>query len=79
VRLASRRSPALAGVQRRNLVTTLRLVVSNVLIALGTLVLSASGSLAGRLGEEQAFTVTLSVGVVILFVGFMVPSVRTSD
>ncbi|MFM8713755.1 MAG: hypothetical protein ACKOE7_10400, partial [Actinomycetota bacterium] len=78
-RLASRRSPALAGVQRRKLVTTPRLVVSNVLIALGTLVLSASGSLAGRLGEEQAFTVTLSVGVVILFVGFMVPSVRTSD
>jgi len=79
VRLVSRRSPALAGVQRRNLVTTPRLVVSNVLIAIGTLVLSASGSLAGRLGEEQAFTVTLSVGVVILFVGFMVPSVRTSD
>jgi len=76
VRLVSRRSPAFAGVQRRNLVTTPRLVVSNVLIAIGTLVLSASGSLAGRLGEEQAFTVTLSVGVVILFVGFMVPSVR---
>jgi FtsH-binding integral membrane protein len=51
-----------------------RLVVSNVLVAIATLVLSASGSLAGRLGEEQAFAVTLSVGVVILFVGFMVPS-----
>jgi hypothetical protein len=44
------------------------------MIAVATLVLSASGSLAGRLGEEQAFAVTLSVGVVILFVGFMVPS-----
>jgi hypothetical protein len=32
--------------------------------------------LAGRLGEEQAFAVTLSVGVVVLFVGFMVPSVK---
>jgi len=30
--------------------------------------------LAGRLGEEQAFTVTLSIGVLILFVGFMIPT-----
>lgn len=52
-----------------------RLVASNILVALGTLVLSASGSLAGRLGEERAFTVTLSIGAVILFVGFLVPSV----
>ncbi len=56
-----------------------RLVMSNVLVAVATLVLSASGSLAGRLGEEQAFAVTLSVGVVILFVGFMVPSVRSAQ
>lgn len=55
-----------------------RLVVSNVLVAIGTLVLSASGSLAGRFGEERAFTITLSVGAVILFVGFMVPSVQSS-
>jgi hypothetical protein len=53
--------------------------MSNVLVAVATLVLSASGSLAGRLGEEQAFAVTLSVGVVILFVGFMVPSVRSAQ
>lgn len=56
-----------------------RLVMSNALVAVATLVLSASGSLAGRLGEEQAFAVTLSVGVVILFVGFMVPSVRSAQ
>ncbi|MFM8265785.1 MAG: hypothetical protein ACKOAI_06965 [Acidimicrobiia bacterium] len=56
-----------------------RLVASNVLVAIATLVLSASGSLAGRLGEEQAFAVTLSVGVVILFVGCMVPSVRSAQ
>lgn len=55
-----------------------RLVASNVLVAIGTLVLSASGSLAGRFGEERAFTITLSVGAVILFVGFMVPSVQSS-
>ena len=53
--------------------------MSNVLVAVATLVLSASGSLAGRLGEEQAFAVTLSGGVLILFVGFMVPSVRSAQ
>lgn len=72
-----RRQPAAANESRRRpVVSTKRLVLSNVLVAFGTLVLSASGSLAGRLGEEQAFAVTLSVGVVILFVGFMVPSVQ---
>jgi hypothetical protein len=63
--------------RKKPLISTKRLVASNVLIACGTVILSASGSLAGRLGEEQAFAVTLSVGVVVLFVGFMVPSVRT--
>jgi hypothetical protein len=75
-RLLSGRTPAVGGARRAGLVTPGRLVVSNVLIALGTLVLSASGSLAGRLGEERAFTITLSVGVVVLFVGFLVPSAR---
>lgn len=44
----------------------------NVLIALGTLVLSASGTLNGRLGAEKAFAVTLTVGIVVLFAGFLV-------
>ena len=71
-----RRPTGSHGSHRRPAVSPKRLVLSNALVALGTLVLSASGSLAGRLGEEQAFAVTLSVGVVILFVGFMVPSVQ---
>lgn len=75
-RLMSGRSPAIGGARRAGLVSARRLVVSNVLVALGTLVLSASGSLAGRLGEERAFTVTLSIGVVVLFIGFLVPSAR---
>ena len=79
VRLLVRRSPARHESRKGLTVPTKRLVLSNVLIAVGTLVLSASGSLAGRLGEEQAFAVTLSVGVVILFVGFMAPSVRSSS
>ncbi len=77
-RLMARRTPAFAGARRQGAVSANRLVASNVLIAAGTLVLSASGSLAGRFGEERAFTITLSVGVVILFVGFLVPSAGSS-
>lgn len=73
-RILSRKSPALENARRHLPVSSARLVASNVLIATGTVVLSASGSLAGRLGEERAFTVTLAVGVVILFVGFMTPT-----
>ena len=75
-RVTTNRSPALTGSRRTLTIAPSRLVLSNAFIAAGTLVLSASGSLAGRLGEEQAFTVTLSIGVLILFVGFMVPSVH---
>ena len=78
-RLVTKRTPAFAGARRQGAVTPNRLVASNVLIALGTLVLSASGSLAGRFGEERAFTITLSVGVVILFVGCLVPSARATQ
>jgi hypothetical protein len=49
-----------------------RLVVGNVLIAAGTLVLSASGTLNARLGAQTAFAVTLVTGIVLLFVGFLV-------
>ena len=51
-----------------------RLVAGNVLIAVGTLVLSASGTLAGRLGKDRAFAITLLVGISVLFVGFLVAS-----
>ena len=53
-------------------------VLGNVLIAAGTLVLSASGSLAGRLGKDRSFTVTLLVGIAVLFAGFLVASPRQS-
>ena len=49
-----------------------RLAAGNVLIAAGTLVLSASGTLNARLGAETAFAVTLVTGITILFVGFLV-------
>ena len=50
------------------------LALGNVLIALGTLVLSASGTVAGRLGQNRAFAATLLVGIVVLFGGFVVAS-----
>ncbi len=49
-----------------------RLTVGNILIALGTLILSASGTLAGRLGKDRAFVVTLLIGICVLFAGFLV-------
>ena len=49
-----------------------RLALGNVVIAIGTLVLSASGTLAGRLGKDTAFALTLVTGVVILFCGFLI-------
>lgn len=69
-RVARHRSPSIDGVRR--VAAPGRLVGGNVLIAVGTLVLSASGSLAGRLGKDRAFAVTLLVGIVVLFAGFLV-------
>jgi hypothetical protein len=49
-----------------------RLVIGNALIATATLILSASGTLAGRLGKDRAFAITLLVGICVLFAGFLV-------
>ncbi len=48
-----------------------RLVVANALIAVGTVVLGASGLLNSVLGEMEGFAVTLTVGICILFAGFL--------
>jgi hypothetical protein len=53
-------------------------VVGNALIALGTVVLSMSGLLNSVLGEMDAFAVTLTAGVTILFAGFLATSSRAS-
>jgi MFS family permease len=47
-------------------------VIGTALIAVGTVVLSASGSLNKRFGEMTAFAITLTIGVIVLFAGFMV-------
>ncbi len=57
---------------RRSGIHGSRLVIGNVLIAVATLILSASGTLAGRLGKDRAFAVTLLIGICVLFAGFLV-------
>jgi hypothetical protein len=47
-------------------------VVGTGLITLGTVVLSISGTLQKRFGEMTAFAITLTLGIIILFVGFLV-------
>ncbi len=66
--------PTLGAGHQRRLGSHRRLVMGNALIAVGTLVLSASGSLAGRLGKDRAFSITLAAGIAVLFAGFLVAS-----
>jgi hypothetical protein len=70
------RTPSMGAV--RAVTAPQRLVVGNLLIAGGTLVLSASGTLAGRLGKDRAFAITLLIGISILFAGFLVASATAS-
>jgi len=49
-----------------------RLAAGNVLIALGTIVLSLSGILSGRVGKAESFGITLAIGISVLFAGFLV-------
>lgn len=68
------RIPAVTEAAVRSVVNAKRLAAGNILVAAGAAVLSASGSLAGRLGEDTAFAVTLLTGIVVLFAGFLVAS-----
>ena len=49
-----------------------RMLWSNVLIAVGTLILSSSGLLNSVLDEMEGFAVTLVVGISVIFAGFLV-------
>lgn len=73
-RVMRRRQPALTETAARSVVRPRMLAGGNALIALGTVILSASGSLAGRLGELRAFSTTLLAGICVLFTGFLVAS-----
>ncbi|HEY0399466.1 MAG TPA: hypothetical protein VGF00_13815 [Acidimicrobiia bacterium] len=49
-----------------------RMAAANVLIALGTLILSGGGTLQGFLGHDEAFTLSLATGIAVIYGGFLV-------
>jgi hypothetical protein len=51
-----------------------RMAGANGLIALGTLVLSSGGLLQGAVGHDEAFTLSLAVGITIIYCGFRLAS-----
>ncbi|MSZ54985.1 MAG: hypothetical protein F2595_01825 [Actinobacteria bacterium] len=72
-------TPALTTSATRQVRSARQLALGNVFIALGAATLSASGTFSGRLGADRAFAVTLFVGIVILFAGFLVASNATTS
>jgi hypothetical protein len=74
LRIMRNRVPAATTSARRAAIHPNQLAAGNLLIALGAIVLSASGTIAGRLGKDRAFAITLLVGVSVLFAGFIVAS-----
>jgi hypothetical protein len=62
---------SIAGLSRRRARAQGRLAAANALIAAGTLVLSLGGLVNSVLDEMEAFALTLSIGVVLLFCGFL--------
>jgi hypothetical protein len=53
-----------------------RLAGANVLIALGTLILSSGGLVQGAIGHDEAFTLSLAVGITVIYGGFLLASTR---
>ncbi len=54
-----------------------RLAAANLLIAAGTLVLSAGGLLNSVVDEMNAFAISLVVGIAIIFAGFLLTTVSS--
>ena len=65
--------------ERASPVTPGRLALANVLIALGTLVVSAKGAFEGLGDEELAFAAALATGITIIFAGFLLTNVSPQD
>jgi hypothetical protein len=51
-----------------------RRALANLLIALGTLVLSSGGLVQGVAGKDEAFVLTLAVGITVIYGGFLLAS-----
>ena len=75
---AARRPATGRAVGRTSAVGPRRLAAGNLLIAAGTAVLSGSGLLNSVLGEMDAFAVTLTLGITVLFAGFLVATAAPS-
>ncbi len=71
------KSPTITTEATREVRSPRALATGNILIALGTVVLSASGTMAGRLGKDTAFVASLLAGISILFLGFLVATYAT--
>jgi hypothetical protein len=56
-----------------------RLAAANGLIALGTVVLSSGGLVQGLVGHDEAFALSLAVGVTIVYGGFVLASGRVRE
>lgn len=63
-----------AGRSPATVVDAQRVAVSNLLIALGTLILAASGLLNSVVGAMTGFSLTLVAGITVVFAGFLVAS-----
>jgi len=55
-----------------------RRAAANVLIALGTLVLSSGGLIQGVAGKDEAFVLTLAVGITVIYGGFLLAAAPRS-
>src|SRR4051794_1720903 len=63
--------------RRRDEPGAARMCGSNVLIALGVLVLSSGGLLQGAVGKDEAFALSLAIGICVIYAGFAVASGRS--
>jgi hypothetical protein len=64
-------------VRRRDEPGMARLAAANGRIALGTIVLSSGGLAQGIVGHDEAFTISLALGISVIYAGFLV-SVSTA-
>jgi len=48
-----------------------RLAAANTLIALGTLILSSGGLVQGAIGHDEAFSLSLALGISVIYCGFV--------
>jgi hypothetical protein len=55
-----------------------RRAAANILIALGTLVLSSGGLLQGVAGKDEAFVISLASGITVIYAGFLVAAGATA-